>query len=186
MKRMRMPLPLLLVAALAGCNGTGVDGLQPSQADGFGLAPGAPTSTAMLPLQGGGGTAAALSGPIVTSARVVLAPVMGTSPEALPALSARLAEQAGRRGVPLVRQGSGGTLTMRGYFSAFTENRETAIIYVWDITDAAGRRLHRIQGRERTEGGAAGGWRSVTPQIMQAIADRTVDELALWLAAQAR
>jgi hypothetical protein len=109
--------------------------------------------------------------------------VVGAAQEALPALSLRLAARAGQRGIPVVHQGGGATHLLRGYFSTFTEGRDTTIIYVWDVVDQAGNRLHRIQGQQTAAGSGAQGWASVTPQTMEAIADRTIDEMAAWLSA---
>jgi hypothetical protein len=190
-KRVRIPVLMLVAAALAACTGTGAPtgNLQPLTSEGLGVSPDEdqPASGAQAALPAAAQiTAAALpAGPIATDARVQFTPVMGATPEALPPLSMRLAARAGQRGVPLVREGGAATHLMRGYFSAFTENRETTIIFVWDVTDAAGNRLHRIQGQQKLPAGSQAGWKSVTPAMMEAIADRTIDELAMWLAARA-
>lgn len=189
MHGVRISSMTVLAAALAACTGSGVQTsrLQPLTAEGV-SAPAAQAAMLAPPASRPAGGApvsplpAALpSGPIVTDARVQFAPVIGATPEALPALSLRLAARAGQRGVPLVRQDGAATHVMRGYFSAFTENRETTILYVWDVTDTAGNRLHRIQGRHKLPASAEPGWKSVTPAQMEAIADRTIDELAAWL-----
>jgi len=58
------------------------------------------------------------------------------------------------------------------------------VIYVWDVLDPAGNRLHRIQGQQGASGKGEG-WAAVPPATMQAIADQTVDQLMIWLAAAA-
>ncbi|MBO6718772.1 MAG: hypothetical protein JJ913_12510 [Rhizobiaceae bacterium] len=122
---------------------------------------------------------------INTNARVQFAPVIGVSAEAIPTLSARLRSRAAQRGVGVAAASDAGTThVMKGYFSAFTEARETTVIYVWDVLDPAGNRLHRIQGQQK-QPGAGEGWAAVTPSTMEAIADRTIDDLAVWLASAA-
>src|SRR5690606_28311220 len=97
-------------------------------------------------------------------------------------LAARLASRANARGITLVSaQGPSATYVMKGYFSAIADPSETTVIYVWDVVDGAGNRVHRIQGQAKTPGKSADGWSSVEPQTMEAIADQTVDQLASWL-----
>lgn len=193
MHRPRLSLPVLLAALLVtllgACTGSGVDtsGLAPltSETEDMRAAPlAAPEESAAFmpaapasaspPLQPASATAA------VGNARLDFAPVIGASEAALRPLAARLTAGAGQRGIPLA-EGGGATHLVRGYFSAFTEGRETTIVYVWDVIDAAGIRVHRIQGRQSLPSGSQQGWKSVTPATMETIADRTMDDLALWL-----
>jgi hypothetical protein len=62
---------------------------------------------------------------------------------------------------------------LRGYFSAMTEGKDTTVIYVWDVYDPAGTRLHRINGQQTApSAGAVKAGPTVAPATMQAIADR--------------
>ena len=79
--------------------------------------------------------------------------------------------------------GAGATHILKGYFSAMPEGGSTTVIYVWDVLDPSGNRLHRIQGQAKAEGKGEG-WAAVPPAIMQAIADRTIDDFVQWLAAR--
>lgn len=122
---------------------------------------------------------------VVTDARIQFAPVVGAGAEASAPLSARLAAQAGARGISLVQPGDqSANLVMKGYFSAISEGSETTVIYVWDVLDLAGTRVHRIQGQSKSPSGTAEGWAAVQPATMEAIADQTVDQLTAWLAAR--
>ena len=119
---------------------------------------------------------------ITASTRLHLAPVVGAPEQAAMPLGARIASRASERGVTLVAAGDGSTThVIRGYFSTISEGNETTVIYVWDVTDTAGTRIHRIQGQARSTGGE--GWNSVNAQTMETIADQTVDQLATWLVA---
>jgi hypothetical protein len=121
---------------------------------------------------------------ISTNARVQFAPAIGVSAEAVPTLAARLRARAGQRGIAVASSTDASTThVMKGYFSAFTDAGETTVIYVWDVLDPAGNRLHRIQGQQKQPGSNGEGWSTVTSSTMEAIADRTIDELAVWLSA---
>ncbi len=118
---------------------------------------------------------------ITTDARVQFAPVVGATSQASTPLAARLSARAAQRGITLVQAGdSSATLVMKGYFSTIADDGRTTVIYVWDVVDPAGTRIHRIQG-QATSAARGEGWASVDPATMETIADRTVDELANWL-----
>lgn len=189
MHRLRLFLPILLAIPLGACTGSGVDtsGLAPLTAE-TGDARAAPEESPAFAPAVAASAAPSLqpaSAPAaIVNARLDFAPVIGASEAALRPLAARLTAGAGRRGIPLA-EGGGATHVVRGYFSAFTEGRETTIIYVWDVVDATGLRVHRIQGQQKLPSGSQQGWKSVTPATMETIADRTMDDLALWLAGTA-
>lgn len=128
-------------------------------------------------------TPAAIAG----KARVQFAPIVGTPVEAATPLTERLGVQARARGIKLA--GSTDTnppgIIMRGYFSAFSEGTDTTVVYVWDVYDPSGTRLHRINGQQKAPSAGSGeGWPAVAPSTMQSIADSTIDQLAGWLATQ--
>lgn len=115
---------------------------------------------------------------------VAFAPVVGASPDMVGAMTDRLGRQATARGIALATGAVQPAHTLRGYFSAFTDKGHTTVVYVWDVFDARGNRVHRIQGQEIVAGGRGQGWSNVTPTAMDRIADRTVADLAGWLAAR--
>lgn len=122
---------------------------------------------------------------IVAKTRVQFAPIVGTPVEAATPLTERLGVRARARGITLA--GSTDTtppgIIMRGYFSAMTEGANTMVVYVWDVYDPSGTRLHRINGQQSAASTGTGeGWPTVAPTTMQAIADSTIDQLVDWLA----
>ncbi len=124
---------------------------------------------------------------VISKARVQFAPIVGATVEAATPLTQRLGARARERGITLA--GSTDTtppgIIMRGYFSAMTEGKDTTVVYVWDVYDPAGTRLHRINGQQTAASAGSGdGWPTVAPATMQAIADSTIDQLAQWLAAK--
>lgn len=121
---------------------------------------------------------------ISTPSRIQFAPIVGSTVEAATPLTQELAKRARERGIGIAGSGgTGATHILKGYFSAMTEGGSTTVIYVWDVLDPAGNRLHRIQGQAKADGGGDG-WSAVPAATMQAIADRTIDEFAQWLSAR--
>ena len=154
--------------ALSACN-SAKDVLEPSAV--------APTeqSTALAKTEGtdvaapavaGTATVAASAVPaqtaaVVSKARVQFAPIVGATVEAATPLTQRLGTRARERGITLA--GSTDTsppgIIMRGYFSAMTEGKDTTVVYVWDVYDPAGTRLHRINGQQTAASAGSGeGW----------------------------
>ncbi len=114
--------------------------------------------------------------------RVQFDPVIGAPESASSVLAQGLSARAAEIGLNLVPAGGTGTLSMRGYFSAFSEDGATTVVYVWDVVDAAGNRVHRIQGQQQAPAGPGEGWADVSGPTMQAIAVQTIDQLVAWLA----
>jgi hypothetical protein len=186
----RSPLPamaLLAAIALVACSST-QDVLEPSAIDAQQLAPaqpgtpaepGAPASPPLASTAPAGPAT-----PIRSGVRIQFAPIVGATVEAAGPLTERLVIRARERGIGM----AGGAATpatnvIKGYFSAITEGAETTVIYVWDVYDRAGNRVHRLNGQQKQPANGGDGWASVTPATMQAIADTTIDQLAAWLSA---
>jgi len=188
MKRSPPPAPLsaiLLAAALIlpACTSS-QDVLEPSALVGGAAATQQPAPA--FPLPAPAATAStqqpATVAAIQTDARVQFAPVVGAPAGASTPLAARLSARAGARGISLVGAGdTSATHVMKGYFSAISDNGQTTVIYVWDVVDPAGTRIHRIQGQAKAPSSGGDGWEDVQPATMESIADETVDRLAAWL-----
>ncbi|TJV68398.1 MAG: hypothetical protein E5X76_29455 [Mesorhizobium sp.] len=115
--------------------------------------------------------------------RVQVAPIVGASVDAAAPLTAELQTRAKQRGLTLVGStDQTATHVLKGYFSTMSEGKDTTVIYVWDIYDPSGNRLHRINGQQKAPTvGSGEGWPTVAPATMQAIADQTIDQFAAWL-----
>lgn len=171
---------LAAILALGACTSS-QDVLEPSSitapASGDASPPQATASDAPLSSSRADQTAS-----VSKAVRIQFAPVVGATVDAATPLTERLAQQARARGIVLARNDDPGTThVLKGYFSALTENGSTTVIYVWDIYDLAGTRLHRITGQQSAPAGSAEGWQSVSAQTMQAIADQTVAAFADWV-----
>ncbi|MER9655592.1 hypothetical protein NKJ26_19065 [Mesorhizobium sp. M0152] len=134
----------------------------------------------------------AQSAAILARTRLQIAPIVGASVEAATPLTAELQTRARQRGITLAGSADQTpTHVLKGYFSAMSEGKNTTIIYVWDVYDPAGNRLHRINGQQKApsvnsaDSGGGDSWKAVAPATMQAIADQTIDQFAAWLGGKA-
>jgi hypothetical protein len=143
----------------------------------------APTGAAMSPTAPTAANPPARTAAVPAGTRLQIAPLVGASVEAAAPLTERLNLKARERGITLVGSAdTSATNILKGYFSVLTEGKDTTVIYVWDLYDPAGNRLHRINGQQKAPSvGGAKGWAAVSPSVMQAVADATVDQLAAWL-----
>jgi hypothetical protein len=115
------------------------------------------------------------------SARLFIAPIIGSTVAAVTPLSRRLSALAPANGLAIVADADPAkTYVVKGYFSALPENGSTTIVFVWDVFDPSGVRQHRIQGQEIVPGTAADPWSIVPPATMEKIADRTIADFKAW------
>ncbi|WP_343312443.1 hypothetical protein AAIB41_06440 [Brucella sp. BE17] len=113
-----------------------------------------------------------------------IAPIVGAPVSVVTPLTHRMSDDARAKGIKLAGSNDpSAAYVMKGYFSALSEDNQTTVLYVWDVLDASGNRLHRIQGQEKVQGASEDSWSVVQPAAMQAIADRTMQEYSSWLAA---
>jgi hypothetical protein len=73
---------------------------------------------------------------------------------------------------------------LKGYFSAFSDSGKVTIVYVWDILDGSGARLHRMQGQESVPGSGQDPWTSVPASTMETIAAKTIQDYVAWRQSQ--
>ena len=117
-----------------------------------------------------------------TGTRIRFAPIVGPSVEAATALSQSLTTSARQRGIVAAGPNDDSGYMLRGYFTRLVEGREVTGIYVWDVYDAKGNRVHRISGQEKARAGSGDGWDAVPNSSMQAIGNSTVEQFASWVA----
>lgn len=179
---------LLLLVALAACNSTeSALNVQSSGAKtGEQVQAGAQPANGTVPAAntapgasaGVAGTAALKPG------KLQIAPIVGAPLNVVTPLTHRLNTDAQAKGVAIAPPNDPtATYVMKGYFSALAENDQTTVLYVWDVLDKSGTRLHRIQGQEKVKGVSPDSWSAVPASAMEAIADRTIQEYVTWLAA---
>jgi hypothetical protein len=165
--------------ALGACSST-QDVLEPSNItppqaplDGSGSAgPTQPASTASTPSP---------TAPVPAGTRIRFAPIVGPSVAAATSLSERLSLRARERGIGMSGAADQAeSYLLRGYFTPLVEGRETTVIFVWDVYDPAGNRVHRISGQEKAPAASGTGWDAVPATTMQAVGDRTIEQFAAW------
>jgi hypothetical protein len=108
-------------------------------------------------------------------------PIIGAPVEAVTPLSKRLGAEA-RAGGLTIRSASDNSSNhiLKGYFSAMNDGGKTTVVYVWDVLDTSGARLHRIQGQETVSGTAADPWAAVPARTMEGIAQKTIRQYLDW------
>ncbi|WP_315924383.1 hypothetical protein [Mesorhizobium sp. SP-1A] len=188
-RRLGIAASLLAALTLAACNSSSVlepSAITPQQK--AQAATGQGTATTVQP-----GTTAPAPQPLSAAAKAVIgkmrlqvAPIVGAPVEAAGPLTERLNQRSRERGITLVGSSDQtATHVLKGYFSTMTEGKDTTVIYVWDVYDPSGNRLHRINGQQKAASVNGGeGWAAVAPATMQSIADTTVDQLAAWVGGQ--
>ncbi|MFB9789441.1 hypothetical protein ACFFQG_02405 [Shinella granuli] len=108
-------------------------------------------------------------------------PIIGAPVEAVTPLSRRLGAEARSNGLT-IRSASdtSSKYILKGYFSAMNDNGKTTVVYVWDVLDGSGARLHRIQGQESVPGTASDPWAAVPARTMEGIAQKTIRQYLDW------
>lgn len=110
--------------------------------------------------------------------KLYIAPVIGVSQEAMTPLSLRFDTISKDQAIPLAgSEAKAADYMLKGYFSNLAENNQTTVLYVWDVIDKQGNRVHRLQGKETVTG------QSVTAPVMYKIADDTMNEYFRWVSA---
>ena len=108
-------------------------------------------------------------------------PIIGAPVEAVTPLSRQLAVAARTSGVRI--RSSSDTNTehiLKGYFSALSDDGKVTVVYVWDVLDNGGARLHRMQGQETLSARGPDPWAAIPASVMQSIADKTISGYLDW------
>ncbi len=191
MNKARLSTMLLLAGALtsvlAACNSTESALNVQGSNQGAGQTA-APATTRGSPATGTTPAAPTAAAPQRSAAlkpgKLHIAPIVGAPVNVVTPLTHRMNDDAKTKGIQLAGNNDpSAAYVMKGYFSVLSEDNQTTVLYVWDVLDASGNRLHRIQGQEKVPGAAADSWSVVPASAMQAIADRTMQEYSAWLAA---
>ena len=113
---------------------------------------------------------------------MAFAPVTGAPSEPVGHLYTAIRQEAGKRNITIVRPGDpSADYTVQGYLSAVGGTSGTVLVFVWDISDRNGTRVHRVSGQESSTNGAPDPWAAIDDNILNLVAVRTVDSIAAWL-----
>ncbi|MBO9656352.1 MAG: hypothetical protein J7562_18625 [Agrobacterium tumefaciens] len=108
-------------------------------------------------------------------------PIIGAPVQAVTPLSRQLGAEARAKGLTIrASNDNSAENILKGYFSAFADGSKVNVIYVWDILDANGVRLHRLQGQETVAARGSDPWAAVTDRVMQDIAAKTLNDYTSW------
>lgn len=113
------------------------------------------------------------------TAPVTIAPIIGAPGPVAEKMKARLAVAAKERNIAVVSGKA--DFTVRGYLVAAEEPRGTKLSYIWDVTDASGKRAKRISGEEGVASKGSDPWSGFDDAAIERIAQKTAIELAAWL-----
>ncbi len=72
------------------------------------------------------------------------------------------------------------TYLVKGYLSAIGDRSGTFLVFVWDVTDTNGTRLHRVTGKEPGGGSGTDPWLGIDGEPVRLAARQTIDDLAAW------
>ncbi|MCF3931865.1 hypothetical protein L1787_00375 [Acuticoccus sp. M5D2P5] len=93
---------------------------------------------------------------------------------------------AEREGIQVVkRPGGPARFHVQGTLTAVSNDTNSLVIYVFDIKDVTGRRLHRISGRQRSNDSQGDPWSSIESGDLDLIAVRLTALINAWLHADA-
>ncbi|TAZ97835.1 hypothetical protein ELH67_16455, partial [Rhizobium ruizarguesonis] len=122
--------------------------------------------------------------PAPSSARgntVRFLPIIGAPVQAVTPLSRQLGAEARAHGLSIKSSNDASSdYILKGYLSAFSDDGKVTVVYVWDILDSSGGRLHRIQGQESVPTAATDPWAGVPASVMQQIGSKTIAEFSSW------
>ncbi len=125
--------------------------------------------------------------PLATSrgAQFAIAPVIGPPENVSGELRNQLMADMEKQGIRVAKTPEEkAEYTLRGYVVSSLEKKGTKskVSYIWDVTDASGKGVHRVSGEESAPSGKSKDpWTAVTPALVQTIASKTVTSVTAWM-----
>ena len=117
-----------------------------------------------------------------TSKAITFLPFEGAPQSKASSLTRSLNSSAQTNGLAILpATRAGAKYRVKGYFSALNDGNGTLLVYVWDVVDGSGKRLHRINGRERTGTTKTDPWQAITDAEIERVAQDTTARLKTWV-----
>lgn len=114
--------------------------------------------------------------------KVSFLPVTGAPQRAVTSLTAALKSSAQKNSIQLIPSNLGTTkYKIKGYFSALNDGSGTLVVYVWDVLNTSGKRIHRISGQQRTGKNDTDPWAAISEAELGRVADDTMARLSSYL-----
>jgi hypothetical protein len=108
-------------------------------------------------------------------------PIIGAPLDAVKPLSQELGNAARSSGLTILPSSDrAADNILKGYLSAFEDGNSVNIVYVWDVLDSAGNRLHRLQGQQVADKQGSDPWSAANSPLMQEIARSTIASYVEW------
>ena len=116
-------------------------------------------------------------------ARITLAPVIGAPDSVAKQIQQDFTSAVQLQRVTVVaNKDERSDYTLRGYLVAAKEKNSTKVSYIWDVTDATGKRVNRVTGEEVLTGNASKDpWAAVTPAVAQSLASKAATSFVSWV-----
>ncbi len=113
---------------------------------------------------------------------VALVSLEGAPETVISRLSLAISQQAARRDILIVGVDGKPRYQVRGYVSAYFDGPEGELSWAFDLFDAQKKRARRVSGQEKLRGGGDP-WAAVTDLHLAAVAFKSLDDIAEFLAA---
>jgi hypothetical protein len=113
-----------------------------------------------------------------SSTKIALAPIVGAPQPVAEQFTQALVVAGKDRHLTILPGGGSANYTLRGYLLASSDKSGSKISYIWDVTDAKGTRVTRVQGDELIPSRTADPWDAVTGTVLNTIAGKTTSQLA--------
>lgn len=146
--------------------------------------------TSMFSSSGGEAPTASVAPPpgapvMAKGAQFAIAPVIGPPENVSSDLRNQLIADLERQNIRVAKTpDEKAEYTLRGYVVSSLEKKgnKSKVSYIWDVTDASGKGVHRVSGEETAPAGKSKDpWTAVTPDVVGAIASKTVTSVAGWM-----
>jgi hypothetical protein len=116
------------------------------------------------------------------AARFAFTKITGAPGDLLTVLSDSLNREAKTRKLNLVPEDDiTATYKVKGYVSAVGGPSGTLLVYVFDVLDVRGVRIHRISGQQLGAAASSDPWGGITENTVKIAAQHAVDDLAAWV-----
>lgn len=116
-----------------------------------------------------------------SSAILTFEPMVGAPKTVARELSTALGLRVAQQSLPVVaRSDKKATHRIKGYFTANQSGNDCVVSYVWDIFDAAGKRINRVTGSQKTPMVSTDPWDSVKGPVLDKVAVDTAAKLKSW------
>lgn len=117
--------------------------------------------------------------------KVAVAPVIGAPDAVAKQLQGHVIAALEQQSVGVAKEAADKSdYTLPGYIVSAREKASAKVSYIWDVTDAAGKRVNRITGEEIVPSPPGKDpWAALTPKVSQILASKAAQSMAAWLSA---